>query len=187
MAARKKQNQINLLPQEEFAASTTGRILKWALSTFRVIVVVVEMVVMGAFLSRFWLDARAADLNDEIAQNGALVESTLDFEKDFRKTQDRLTVFSGLVNQEPSGAAVLTLISQYIPNDVSLVSFSFGDIGINIKGISGSERGIAQFISNLENSDDFEKVILLQVDAQDENSSLLIFDLKLSVEKGGTN
>ena len=62
----KKEPEINLLPQEEFEGSVIGRILKWGLSTFRIIVIIVEMVVMAAFLSRFWLDAKNSDLNEDI-------------------------------------------------------------------------------------------------------------------------
>ena len=68
MAARKKSSRINLLPQEEFAASTLGRILAWILSTFRILVIMTELIVILAFLSRFWLDARTTDLNEEIKQ-----------------------------------------------------------------------------------------------------------------------
>ncbi len=63
MAARKNQQLINLLPQEEFAVSTLGRILAWLMSTFRYIVIAVEMVVMLAFLSRFWLEWNTHDVD----------------------------------------------------------------------------------------------------------------------------
>ena len=53
MSARKE--EINLLPQKGFEATTAGRILAWILSTFRIIVIITELLVMVAFLSRFWL------------------------------------------------------------------------------------------------------------------------------------
>ena len=89
MAARKKR-QINLLPQEEFAASTLGRVLNWLLTTFRYIVIVTEIVVMTAFLSRFWLDAKSTDLNELIKQKQAVIAASADFEKEFRLTKDNL-------------------------------------------------------------------------------------------------
>jgi len=102
MAARKKQKQlkINLLAQEEFATSVLGRILSWALSTFRVIVIAVEMIVVVAFLSRFWLDARITDLNDELKQKQAIVASQATFEKRFRSAQSRLEILFE-VTKEP--------------------------------------------------------------------------------------
>ncbi len=82
MAARKKKRRINLLPQEEFAASILGRVLAWLLSSFRAIVSLTEMTVMIAFLSRFWLDAKSADLNELIRQKQPVIASTSDFEKE---------------------------------------------------------------------------------------------------------
>lgn len=82
MPARKKKTKaINLLPQEAFAKTTLGRTLTWLLSTFRIIVISVEMVVVVAFLSRFWLDARITDLNDELKQKQAVITSLATFEK----------------------------------------------------------------------------------------------------------
>ena len=64
MSAHKKQ-QVNLLPEKGFTSTTTGRVLTWILSTFRIIVIVTEIIVMIAFLSRFWLDAQNTDLSEE--------------------------------------------------------------------------------------------------------------------------
>ena len=102
MAAQKtkKSQPINLLPKEEFAASTFGRIIKWLLSTFRVIVIVVEVVVMSAFLSRFWLDARSTDLNDQIKQRQSIIASFSSFEQSFRATQAKLAVFAATTKEE---------------------------------------------------------------------------------------
>src|SRR3990167_1085348 len=93
MAAPKEKALINLLPQEEFESSTFGRVLKWLLSSFRIMVIITELVVMTAFLSRFWLDAKTTDLNDSIKQKQAVIESQNNFEKEFRKTQNRLVIF----------------------------------------------------------------------------------------------
>jgi len=82
-----KNKSINLLPQEEFEASTIGRVLKWATGTFRIIVIITEMVVMAAFLSRFWLDAQNSDLTDSIKIRSAQISAQGDLEKRFREIQ----------------------------------------------------------------------------------------------------
>ena len=70
-----KKKNINLLPKEEFDASVVGRLLRWAMGTFRIIVIITEMIVMAAFLSRFWLDAQNSDLNDEIRFASSQIDS----------------------------------------------------------------------------------------------------------------
>ena len=165
MAAQKKPKQINLLPREQFAASTTGRVLAWTLSTFRIIVIVTELLVMAAFLSRFWLDAKASDLNEDIAQKEAVIQSTAEFEKEFRKVQKQLSIFQTLSAQENSPPDVLQAVSQYLPSDVSLTSFTFTTQEARVKGVSPTERAIAQFVENLRASEEFESVTLTQLDS----------------------
>ena len=100
MAALKqksKKEEINLLPQKGFASTTAGRILAWILSTFRIIVIVTEIIVMVAFLSRFWLDAQNTDLDEEITQKQALIAASLGFEKRFKQTQSVVPVLMPLL------------------------------------------------------------------------------------------
>src|SRR3989344_780469 len=96
MPKSKEQIKINLIPQDEFESSTFGRVLKWALSTFRIMVIVTELLVMSAFLSRFWLDARNSDLNEEIEIKKAQIGAYQDVEDSFRKYQAKLVLAKSL-------------------------------------------------------------------------------------------
>ena len=184
MAARKdKKHQINLLPQEEFAGTTLGRTLKWAMGSFRIIVIVTEMVVMAAFLSRFWLDARNADLNDLIKQKVAVISASSEVENEFRDTQKKLKIFSSLAVKEGIVSNAINRITSLLPPDVFLISYSFNQESIQIKGASTSEVSIAQFIVNLENSDLFEKVSLSNVDTAQEETALT-FTFRMQLKKG---
>lgn len=182
MPARKEKG-INLLPQNEFEASTWGRILRWALSTFRYIVIITEMVVMGAFLSRFWLDAQNSDLNESIKQKVGIISGYQDIEKEFNLAQKRLKIFSEISKQPPKSEVVKT-ISSLLPPGVSLTSISLGVDSSQINGISASEQGLAQFITNLEAQKQFGGVELSQLASDKENQSYIIFTIKLEPEKG---
>ena len=184
MAARKKAKNINLLPQEEFASSTLGRVLAWALSTFRVIVIITEVVVMGAFLSRFWLDARVSDLNDEITQKRAVLEATSEFEENFKSAQQRLGIFTALASEETGAASTLETITSYIPTNVTLTSYNFLPHKATVKGVSASERSIAQFIANLESEESFGEITISQLGAAEDQVSQLLFTLDISLEGG---
>jgi len=182
MAAR-KEKVINLLPQNEFEASTLGRILRWALSTFRYIVIITELIVMGAFLSRFWLDAQNSDLNESIKQKVGIISGYQDIEKEFNLAQKKLKIFSEISKQPPKSEVVKT-ISSLLPSDVSLSSLSLGVDSAQISAISASERGIAQFITNLEAQKQFGGVELSQLASDKENQSYIIFTIKLMLDTG---
>jgi|SRR3989304_2676192 len=187
MAARKKStHQINLLPQEQFAASTSGRVLAWALSTFRVIVIVTELVVILAFLSRFFLDAENADLSEEIEQKQGIIASSSDFEKTFRQTQKKLTIFSELTTQDGQASGVLSKIAVSIPPDVYLESISLNDNSLSLVGLSPNERSIQEFVVNLEANLGSKNVNLDRVETSFQDPSLMKFSVGVSrVEEEG--
>lgn len=176
----KKQAKINLLPQKEFETSTLGRLLRWALSSFRIIVIVTEMFVMGAFLSRFWLDAKNSDLNELLDQKKAVIAASAEVEKEFKDNQKRLTIFSKITSQSPSSETIQTIAS-FLPPEVSLTSVSLGEKLIQISGSSANEMGIAQFIANLESSKKFKEVGLAQVGSDKENQTRIGFSVKVTL------
>lgn len=175
---KKKNKLINLLPQEEFEASVTGRILRWAMTTFRYIVIVTELIVMGAFLSRFWLDAKNSDLNDSIKTKAAQIATQKEFEKTFRDLQGRLKIVSDLGKENPPTSTLDKIISKTPPN-VVFQNISYQESAIQIKAVSGSEIGVAQFLSNLKAEKDFKDVVLGQIETSEEDSALIIFTVKI--------
>jgi Tfp pilus assembly protein PilN len=181
MAARKKKKvPINLLPREKFAETTVGRILGWITSTFRIIVILTELVVLLAFLSRFWLDAQNADLNELIEQKQAVIATSSEFEREFRNIQKRLGVFSELASNKETASETLNSIVRNMPPDVLLASLLLSRENIQIEGLSPTERGIQQFIANLESSKSFQKVTLVEVKANQADQSLTMFKIKLT-------
>src|SRR3989304_5550973 len=155
-----KQEKINLLPEKGFETTTTGRVLAWILSSFRVIVIVTEIIVMIAFLSRFWLDAQNSDLSDDIEQKQALLTASLSFEKEFKNTQKRLKIFSDLLKQGDNISNSLTAITNYLPQDLFLKQVNYSDNLYQINGISPNESGVQQLMVNLSSSGKFSEIIL---------------------------
>jgi len=173
-----KSKTINLLPQEEFDVSTLGRILKWAMGTFRIIVIVTEMIVMAAFLSRFWLDAKNSDLNDIIAVKTAQISAQSDFEKQFRIVQHKLSIFKTLADSpQPSGK--LNAIGSKIPLDITLSGVSVGDVSAQINGVALSEASIAQLLNSLQNEKSLKTINLGSLSSSEEDASLTVFAVNI--------
>lgn len=185
MAAHKNKSKINLLPQNEFEASTVGRILKWGLSTFRIIVILTEFLVMAAFMSRFWLDVRNVDLNDTIKQKSAVLATTADFEKDFRDAQKRVKIFTDLTSDKTKVTSLISFVSSYLPQEVRLSAITYSPSDLQVKGTSITEIGIAQYMTNLQKSGKVEKVTLQGLDLGKNEGGALNFSLKI-IMKGGS-
>lgn len=177
MVAQKKQGQINLLPEANFDATTAGRVLSWVLSTFRIIVIVTEIIVMIAFLSRFWLDAQNTDLNDDIKEKAAVLTASKNFEREFENTQKRLEIFSELTKNEGVYADILKTVVSYLPTDLFLTTVIFEEGSLQIEGSTPNEMSIQQLIVNLSSTGKFSDIGLVELSTDPKNPIFLNFKL----------
>lgn len=171
-----KIKSINLLPQDEFQLTSLGRILKWALSTFRVMVIITELIVMSAFLSRFWLDAKNSDLNEEINISKAQVLAYSEVEQEFRNYQNKLSIAKSLYSEENNSDLIKNITNQ-LPADIILSSIQKTEEGVQLKALSYSEKSIAQFLVNLESLKEIENIVLSQVASSVDNNAITIFTI----------
>jgi len=173
-----KNKSINLLPSEEFNASTTGRILRWATGTFRLIVIVTEMVVMMAFLSRFWLDAQNSTLNNAIKLKSAQISAQASLEKQFRGIQSKLETFNQL-SQDQKTSDLIGKITNKVPGSVTLSGITAGEGTINIRGTSFSDYDTMQFVASLAETP-FKSAELQQVSLSKDNPGTSDFTITVT-------
>ena len=81
---------INLLGQEDLSHTPGGRMVQWAMTYGRYIMILTEIVVLGAFVSRFSLDRKLTDLKEEITQKQAIIEANSELEQNIRTLQNQL-------------------------------------------------------------------------------------------------
>jgi Tfp pilus assembly protein PilN len=174
-----KNKAINLLPQQEFDVSMLGRTLKWAMGTFRIIVIVTEMIVMAAFLSRFWLDAQNSDLTNSIKIKAAQITAQASVEKEFRDVQSKLTIIKEIGSGTKPSQRIEAITSK-LPSGVNLTNVSVLENTAQVKGTSANELGIAQFIANLKADPSFKTVNLGQVGSSENNLDQIGFSISIT-------
>ncbi len=179
-----KTKHINLLPQDDFQSTTFGRILKWALSSFRVMVIVTELIVMSAFLSRFWLDARNSDLNEALNVAKSQVLAYSDVENEFRLYQKKINIARSLY-LDNKVSTIINEITGAMPEDVMLVSIQQSEASLQIKAIALSEQSVAQFLINLGGNKNLSNVTLSQVASSIDNSFATTFTLTADLKQNG--
>ncbi|MBU4397602.1 hypothetical protein KKC08_05560 [Patescibacteria group bacterium] len=75
--------EISLLPKDQDNNSSTAKLIRWITTVGRVVIIFTELIVIAAFVSRFWLDRKNSDLSESIRQQKAILESTALFEVDY--------------------------------------------------------------------------------------------------------
>jgi len=141
---------INLLGDSDMEHTPLGRIVAWAVTYGRYIMIGTEIVVLLAFISRFSLDRKLTDLKEEVTQKQEIIEANLSFENDIRLLQNKLAAVKTLEAISINPLDMLTLFQSILPSGVFLESFELAEDQITVNATAGSTYAFSQFISNLQ-------------------------------------
>ncbi len=111
----KKKRQISLLGKKSLGLLTLERLVYWLTTMGRGVLVIVEFVVLLAFFSRFWLDARNNDLGELVRQRRAVLATMAGFENDFNQLRARANKAEKYLYGEKNLVYPLALLSRSLP------------------------------------------------------------------------
>jgi len=149
---------INLIGEEEMEHTPIGRIVTWAVTYGRYIMIGTEIVVLLAFISRFSLDRKLTDLNEEISQKQAIIEANVDFEQEFRDVQNQLTNIQKLIKTPTHMIEALDTVQSLLPIDVYLNSLEITPNKLTADAVAGTAGGFSTLIANLQSTKFFKDV-----------------------------
>jgi hypothetical protein len=173
---------IEFIPQEDWERTSFGKFLKWLLNIGRWIVIVTEFIVILAFLSRFKLDHDLTNLNEQVRQKQAIINSSSTLEKEFRFLQKRLTTIESLQKSQIEAQQVLDTFTELTPVGIQLSGFSYTSQKISLTASANSETAFADFLKNLKNSPKFKSVDISKVSANEEKGGEIIFNIKTELK-----
>jgi Tfp pilus assembly protein PilN len=183
-----KKDTVNLLSRHDFQLTTWGKVANWSLTIGRWIVVVTELIVILAFISRFKLDQDIINLEDEIAQKQAIIEASADQEEIFRNTQKRLSVLSSATAQDRQLKDTFTQINLSLPVDVVITSMNISDNELSInaysvaeQATSRAEQSISSFANNLRRSLYFDNVLLTRLNLEGGEEKEILFNITADI------
>lgn len=168
---------INLVPKDRFSESLAGRVLNWALTIGRYIIIMTELVVVVAFLMRFRYDMQLADLNEKIKANQEIITSYQDLETQFRFLQARAEAVGTLTDGSGLKKNIYDQISRVTPPDVFLQQVDINRQNLSLKGIALNDVGLITFINLLKNNAGFDQVLLGSLTSKGEKDPKLEFSL----------
>jgi len=185
MAALKKmpKTTIEFVPQEEWEKTSFGKFLKWLLHVGRWIVIVTELIVIIAFLSRFKLDRDLTDLNESVKQKQAIIQASSDFEKEFRFLQKRLTTIEGLKKNQIESDKILDIFTQVTPAGIQLANLSLMEKKISLTASADSEITFAVFLKNLKKEPRLTKLAIDKISVSEEQFGQVVFNLKADLKE----
>lgn len=177
MAVKK---ELSLLPDSENPNSFGARAIKWLTTVGRWVIVLTELIVVSAFISRFWLDRKNSDLSETIRQQQSILETTQSFEKEFNSFQKRLNFISDFYKNNLEYDQKITTLISSTPNDLVYQNISFKksennkNISATASLIAFNEKSLVSFINNLTLNPNIENVKINQIEKKQQENNYLI-------------
>ncbi len=167
--------EISLLPDQENVNSFSARFIRWISTAGRFVLVLTELVVISAFLSRFWLDRQNSDLSETIRQQKAILNSTGDFEQDYRLLVSRLNNIRDNYATRPVFSDKILSVVKSTPATITFANFSLspsesGQINANLNVIAYQEDSLVDFITNLKLNPDISSVNINQISKKEKEN-----------------
>lgn len=151
-------SRVNFLPSDRFEFSKTGKFLNWALTTGRYLVVMTELVVTVAFLSRFWFDRILTDLRESRFQKEVTVDSFKDFEQKFLSIQTRLNFVKQTVDASLKADGELATINELSPKGVDYSQIQIDSDRTSLSGFAAGALDFSSLLSGLESQERFSEI-----------------------------
>ncbi len=174
---------LNLYPEDPFYETPIGKILRWAVSIGRHIVIFTEVVVIVSFFSRFTLDQQLTDLNRSILQKQSIVESYGTLEQDVRAVQQKTDDITTILNQQ-GRHDVMAIIQEVTPSDVVYDVVSLRRERLNLSGTIRSNRSLELFVDRLKSVPELESVSITNIQSGDPRDPGITFALSLTYSEG---
>lgn len=173
-------NKINLLPKDEFENTQLGKFVNWAINVGRWIIVFTELIVICAFLSRFYFDTKLSNLFDETRIKKAMINANLSFEENFRQLQEKTKIIKSILAQERTPSTLFIEIAKTMPLDLTLKDISITENNtISMTGYCLSERGLKAFLTGLKSIPSLAKINLSNISQKDQ-----VMGTKFSISAG---
>lgn len=182
MAAR-PEPRVNLLPVDRFEYSRVGRFLRWALLVGRRAVMLTELVVIAAFLSRFWFDRSLVNLRELRIQKEAVVDSYETVLTEFLRTQSRLAAIRNILNERYHVTDRLTKLQSMTPEGIEYGEVIMSSQSANLRGYAPSASVLSTFLANLKQEPETSKVAVRLLEISKKRLPGFDFEVTLTISQ----
>jgi len=151
-----------------------SRIIRYLTTVGRYIIVFTELIVISAFISRFWLDRQNSDLSETLRQQKAIIESTSEFEKEYISIQGRLKYIETQYKNQPNYISNIKTLVSSIPTGVFLENFTISPDSAQISIYSYEEDSLVNLMVNLSLNPQISTVNIQKIEKKSIDSRYLV-------------
>ncbi|MCL5410058.1 MAG: PilN domain-containing protein [Patescibacteria group bacterium] len=181
--------KVNLLVHKEDQLKIEFKLVKWLLSSGKFIVIFVEIIVVGAFIARYKMDADLAAIKAKIAEQVPYIQSLKEDEILIKQTQFQLNTIKQIRQESPAYTSIMQKISQETPQDIILSNVAldrtrtYPTTSITITGTTPNTISLAAFLRALQKDSSFTDVTLTNLSLEEKSDFTITANLN---GKGGS-
>ncbi len=143
-----------------------------------------ELVVIAAFLSRFWFDRSLVNLRELRIQKEAVVDSYDTVLQTFLKTQSQLITIRNILNSQYNAAGRLTDIQSATPEGVEYEEIEVSSRSATIRGTANSGPVLSGLLSHLQQAPGVTKVSIKLLELSKKRFPGYDFEVNLTLTSG---
>lgn len=156
------QKGFNLLQPQEAPATFWDKAYAWVVGTARVIIIIVEIIVFGAFVARFVLDSQTKNLDEQISVQQARLDAVAEKEEYFRGVLGKSTSYKEIWENSSSYADIWGELNTYLPTISTDISVQVKNDTLLIRGFSALSS-VSSLEGSLKGSKTFERTEVFEV------------------------
>lgn len=144
----------------------------WAVTIGRALVIVTELVALGAFLYRFGQDRQLVDLHDKIAQEQNIVNFLKKNELTYRNLQTRLDLANTIILNQTQVSKTFQDILNLIPGDMTIKTITFAPDTMKIDASVGSVTSLSGFVDALKTYPTIDNVSIDKIETKTASATI---------------
>lgn len=168
----KKFVSINLIKDQK--SDLLERIINWSLGVGRILIIVTELIALGAFLWRFGLDQQLVDLHTEIKQKQAIVSAFKKNEDEYRNLQDRLSLASNFSLVETKRIQIYNDVLDLAKTGITFNKISLTTDRLVIEITVDSVSSLSNFTNALKSYSQIDSVSIDKIETKTSSAIIVI-------------
>lgn len=163
---------INLVKSDK--GDLLERVINWLLSVGRILVIITELVALGAFLWRFGLDQQVIDLHSKIKQKQAIVAAFKKNEDEYRNLQDRLSIAAAFASASEKKFNTYREILALAPSGIAFSKLAQSSNTVSMEINVNSVSSLSSFVYALKSHQNIESVSIDKIETKTSKAVIVV-------------
>ena len=158
--SKKNKNSINLIDPVYTENDAFTKAYEWMVTIGKYLLIFVEMIVLGVFFSRFFLDKKRIDLNEEVESQIKLLRTEPWVSNNilFSRYQKLLKDVKTVKNGQQINSSVVSEIVSGIPITLTLKGFTLNESKVSMSFMASSLEEVKIYESALKENERYSDV-----------------------------